>query len=178
MKAVLPGSFDPPTLGHGNLIERAAGIFDKLLVVIADNRQKSCLFSTEERVCMLKELVRPFSNVEIFVWDSLIADFMKQHNARLLVRGARNSIDFAYEFELSLMYKAIDPTIETIVIPADPHYFASRSSSIKELASFHGDVSSMTPPFVARALKARYGGNDAPPCGAVNLHLQWGKTNE
>ncbi|MDR2783178.1 MAG: pantetheine-phosphate adenylyltransferase [Treponema sp.] len=156
MKAVLPGSFDPPTLGHGNLIERAAGIFDELLVVIAENRQKKSFFSTEERAYMLEELVRPLRNVEIFVWDLLIADFMKQHNARLLVRGARDSTDFAYEFELSLIYKAIDPDIETIIIPADPKYFASRSSSIKELASFHGDVSSMVPPFVALALKARY----------------------
>jgi pantetheine-phosphate adenylyltransferase len=106
---------------------------------------------------MLEELVRPFHNVEVFVWDLLIADFMKQHDARLLVRGARNSIDFAYEFELSLRYKAIDPNIETIIIPADPQYFASRSSSIKEFASFHADISSMVPPFVALALKARYG---------------------
>ncbi|MDR0375856.1 MAG: pantetheine-phosphate adenylyltransferase [Treponema sp.] len=156
MKAVLPGSFDPPTLGHSNLIERAAGIFDELLVVISENRRKKSLFSTEERVHMLEELVRPFHNVAIFVWDSLVADFMKQHNARLLVRGARNSIDFAYEFELSLMYKTIDPNIETIIIPTDPKYFTIRSSSIKELASFHGDVSSMAPPFVALALKAKY----------------------
>ncbi|MDR2447889.1 MAG: pantetheine-phosphate adenylyltransferase [Treponema sp.] len=156
MKAVLPGSFDPPTLGHGNLIERAAGMFDELFVVIAENRRKKYFFSTEERVYMLEELVRPFRKVKIFVWDSLIADFMKQHNARLLIRGARDSIDFAYEFELSLMYKAIDPNIETIIIPADPKYFTIRSSSIKELASFHGDVSSMVSPFVARALKARY----------------------
>ncbi|MDR1218230.1 MAG: pantetheine-phosphate adenylyltransferase [Treponema sp.] len=157
MKAVLPGSFDPPTLGHGNLIERAAGVFDELLVVVADNRQKKYFFSAEERVYMLKELARPFPNVEIFVWDSLIAGFMKQHNARLLIRGARDSIDFAYEFELSLMYKAMDPNIETIIMPTDPKYFANRSSSIKELASFHGDISSMAPPFVVRALKVRYG---------------------
>ncbi|MDR0707608.1 MAG: pantetheine-phosphate adenylyltransferase [Treponema sp.] len=157
MKAVFPGSFDPPTLGHGNLIERAAGMFDELLVVAAENRQKKYFFSTEERVYMLEELARPFHNVKIFVWDSLIADFMKQYATRLLIRGARDSIDFAREFELSLMYKAIDPNIETIIIPADPKYFTIRSSSIKELASFHGDVSSMAPPFVVRALKARYG---------------------
>ncbi|MDR1073846.1 MAG: pantetheine-phosphate adenylyltransferase [Treponema sp.] len=157
MKAVLPGSFDPPTLGHGNLIERAAGVFDELLVVVAENRQKKYFFSAEERVYMLKELARPFPNVEIFIWDSLIAGFMKQHNARLLIRGARDSRDFAYEFELSLMYKAIDPNIETIIMPTDPKYFASRSSSIKELASFHGDISSMAPPFVVRALTVRYG---------------------
>ncbi|MDR2792288.1 MAG: pantetheine-phosphate adenylyltransferase [Treponema sp.] len=157
MKAVFPGSFDPPTLGHINLIERAAGIFDELLVVIAENRQKRYLFSTEDRVRMLKELMRPFPNVAIFVWDSLIAGFMKRQNARLLVRGVRSAADFDYEFELSLMYKTIDPSIETIIIPSSPKYFTIRSSSIKELASFHGDVSSMVPPLVARALKAKYG---------------------
>jgi pantetheine-phosphate adenylyltransferase len=158
MKAVFPGSFDPPTLGHINLIERAAGIFDELLVVIAENRQKKYLFSTEERVYMLKELLRPFPNVEIFVWDSLIASFMKRQNVRLLVRGVRSVADFDYEFELALMYKTIDPFIETILIPAIPKYFTSRSSSIKELASFHGDVSSMVPPLVAKSLKAKYRG--------------------
>ncbi|MDR2193352.1 MAG: pantetheine-phosphate adenylyltransferase [Treponema sp.] len=156
MKAVFPGSFDPPTLGHINLIERVAGIFDELFVVIAENRQKKYLFSTEERVGMLKELTRPFSNVAIFVWDSLIADFMKRKNAHILVRGMRSAADFDYEFELSLMYKTIDPSIETIFIPAAPKYFTIRSSSIKELASFHGDVSSMVSPLVARALKAKY----------------------
>jgi pantetheine-phosphate adenylyltransferase len=156
MKAVFAGSFDPPTLGHLNLIERAADIFDELLVVIAENRQKKNLFSMEERVVMLGELARPFPNVEIFVWDSLMPDFMKQHNARVLVRGVRGSTDFAYELELSMMNKTIDPYIETIFIPADSKYIAIRSSSIKELASFHGDVSSMVPSLVAGALKAKY----------------------
>jgi pantetheine-phosphate adenylyltransferase len=156
MKAVFPGSFDPPTLGHLNLIERASVLFDELLVVIAENRQKSYLFSTREREEMLKTLTRSLLNVKIFVWDSLIADFMKRHNAKILARGVRGSADFSYEFELSLVYKTIDPQIETIFIPTDSKYFTIRSSSIKEIASFSGDVSSMVPPLVNEALKEKF----------------------
>jgi pantetheine-phosphate adenylyltransferase len=154
MTAVFRGSCDPPSLGHLNLIERAAAIFGGLLVVVAENSQKKYLFPSEERVAMLKELTGHIHGVEIFSWDSLIADFMKEHNARLLVRGVRGSVDFSYEFELSMVYKSIDPKIETIFIPTDPKYFTIRSSSIKELASFHADISSMTPPLVAAALRA------------------------
>jgi pantetheine-phosphate adenylyltransferase len=155
-KVVFPGSFDPPTLGHINLIERAAGIFDELLVVVAENRQKKYFFSAEERLAMLKELTKPWKNVSVFVWDSLIVDFMKQHHVNLLVRGARGVVDFAYEFELSVAYKALDSAIEVLFLPADSKFFAIRSSAIKELASFHGDVSRMVPPLVAEALSKKY----------------------
>jgi pantetheine-phosphate adenylyltransferase len=155
-KAVFPGSFDPPTLGHLNIIERASSLFDELAVVVAENRQKKYLFTAQERLEMILELVKPRKNVKCSIWDSLVVDFMKQENIRLLVRGVRGMDDFSYEFELSMMNKALSPNIETIFMTTDPRYIVLRSSSIKELASFRGDVSLMVPPLVAEALKKKF----------------------
>jgi len=155
-KAVFPGSFDPPTLGHLNIIERASSLFDELVVIIAENRQKKYFFSAQERLSMVSELIKPWKNVSALIWDSLIVDYMKQENIRLLVRGVRGVEDFSYEFELSMMNKALHPHIETLFMTTDPKYFVLRSSSIRELASFHGDISAMVPPLVVEALKARF----------------------
>jgi len=154
--AVFPGSFDPPTFGHLNIIERAALIFDELVVVVADNRQKKYLFSVEERLEMMKEIAKPVANVRITSWDSLIVDFLKKENIRILIRGVRGMDDFSYEFELSMMNKAMHPHIETLFMTTESKYIILRSSSIKELASFHGDVSQMVPPLVAEALKKKF----------------------
>ncbi|MDR3343770.1 MAG: pantetheine-phosphate adenylyltransferase [Treponema sp.] len=156
LKAVFPGSFDPPTLGHLNIIERAASIFDELLVMVAENRLKKYLFSVEERITIMTELVKPWKNVSVVICDTLIVEFMKQRDVRILVRGVRGPTDFAYEFELSMMNKGLDSNIETIFMTTDPEYFVLRSSAIKELASFHGDVSGMVPPLVAEALQTKY----------------------
>jgi pantetheine-phosphate adenylyltransferase len=163
LKAVFPGSFDPLTMGHLNVIERASGIFDELLVVVAENRQKSYFFPAKERLEMIEETVKETiisrSNVKCYIWDSLIVDFMKQQNARVIIRGIRGMDDFSYEFELSMMNKALYPHTETFFITTDPKYIVLRSSSIKDLASFYGDVSQMVPPPVAEALKRRFPGN-------------------
>ena len=143
-------------MGHLNIIRRAAAIFDELLVVVAENRRKKYLFSAEERVSMLRALAADRSNVSVTICDSLIVDFLQQRDIRLLVRGVRGVEDFSYEFELSMMNKALDNRIETIFMTTDPEYFVLRSSSIKELASFHGTISGMVPPLVAEALKAKY----------------------
>jgi pantetheine-phosphate adenylyltransferase len=156
-RAVFPGSFDPPTLGHMNIIERASSLFDELAVVIAENRQKRYAFSAEERLNMMKELIKPWANVSAFIWDSLIVDYMKRENIRILIRGVRGMEDFSYEFELSMMNKGLHPQIETLFMTTEPKYIVLRSSSIRELASFHGDVSAMVPPLVAEALKAKFG---------------------
>lgn len=156
LKAAFPGSFDPPTLGHLNIIGRAAGIFDELLVVVAENRQKKYLFSAEERVEMLKTLTTDLKNVKFAICDTLIVDFLNEKGIKLLVRGVRGAGDFSYEFELSMMNKALDPKIETVFMTTAPEYFVIRSSAIKELASFHGNVSGMVPPLVAEALKKRF----------------------
>jgi pantetheine-phosphate adenylyltransferase len=156
LRAAFPGSFDPPTLGHINIIQRAASIFDELVVVVAENRQKKYLFSAAERAAMIKELVKDHKNAAVETCDTLIVDFLRRQDIRLLVRGVRGVDDFSYEFELSMMNKALNSRIETIFMTTDPEYFVLRSSSIKELASFHGDITGMVPPLIAEALKAKY----------------------
>ena len=109
MKAAFPGSFDPPTSGHINIIKRAASIFQELTVVVAENKQKKYLFSAEERASMIRQLVSGLGNVSVVVWDRLIVDFLKSKDIKLLVRGVRGLEDFSYEFELSMMNKTLDP---------------------------------------------------------------------
>jgi pantetheine-phosphate adenylyltransferase len=156
MKAAFPGSFDPPTLGHINIIQRASGLFDELLVVVAENRSKKYLFSSIERVELVRELVKFWKNVSVALCNGLIVDFLEERNIPILLRGVRGEVDFSYEFELSMMNRALKPEIETVFMTTDPEYFILRSSSIKELASFGGDVSAMVPQTVADALKTKF----------------------
>lgn len=153
VKAVFPGSFDPPTYGHLNIIERARTVFEEVLVVVAVNRSKSSNFSADERVAFMQELVSGWPNVSVHTCDTLIVDFARAYKCRVLLRGVRSVQDFSYEFELSVMNKGLGPEIETFFMPTDPRFFVLRSSAIKELASFGGDVSKMVPPVVAEALK-------------------------
>lgn len=157
LKAVFPGSFDPPTNGHLNLIERASKIFDETDVVIAANRNKSYLFSSDERYEMMNRLVATYGNVKVFLWDKLIVDFAAQAGAKILLRGVRALADFGYEFELAMTNRGLAAEIETIFMPTDPKFFVLRSSAIKELAAFGGDISSMVPPIVAQALTKKLG---------------------
>jgi pantetheine-phosphate adenylyltransferase len=156
LKAAFPGSFDPPTSGHINIIKRAASVFDELVVVVAENRQKKYLFSSDERSSMIKELVKGWKNVTVTVCDCLIVDYIKKMDIKLLIRGVRGLQDFSYEFEVSMMNRTLDPGIETIFMTTDPEFFVTRSSSIKELASFKADLGNMVPPLVAKALKDKY----------------------
>jgi pantetheine-phosphate adenylyltransferase len=152
LQAVFPGSFDPPTNGHLNLIRRAAGIFDRLHVVIAVNPNKGYFFSADERFGLMESMVDGFANVEVHTWDKLIVDFAERVEARVLLRGVRALADFAYEFELSMVNKGLNGRIETMFLPTDQKYFVLRSSFIKELAALGGDISAMVPPAVAEAL--------------------------
>jgi pantetheine-phosphate adenylyltransferase len=156
IKAVFPGSFDPPTFGHLNIVERASALFDELLVVVAVNRQKTGLFAPEERRDLLIELLAGRPNVSVHLCDTLVVEFAKSHGCKVLVRGVRSVPDFSYEFELSIMNRGLDPGIETIFIPTDPKFFVLRSSAIKELAIYDGDLSTMVPPVVADAVKAKF----------------------
>jgi pantetheine-phosphate adenylyltransferase len=155
-KAAFPGSFDPITFGHLNIIERAASIFDELLIVVAENRQKKYLFSAEERISMIQDLVKPWKNVSVVYWDSFIFDFFKKEKIQILVRGVRGAEDFSYEYDVSLIYKTQDANLETLFLPANPKYAIVSSSNVKELASFGGDVSTMVPTLVNEALKRKF----------------------
>ena len=156
LKAAFPGSFDPPTLGHLNIIKRASGLFDELLVVIAENRQKKYLFSAKERETMLRRLTIDYGNVKVAVCKTLIVDFLQKQGIKIQIRGVRGMVDFPYEFEISMTNKVLNPGIETIFMTTDPEFFVMRSSSIREIASFQGDVSGMVPPLVAEALTKKY----------------------
>jgi pantetheine-phosphate adenylyltransferase len=156
IKAVFPGSFDPPTFGHLNIVERASPLFDELLVVVAVNRQKTGLFAPEERRDLLLELLDGHPNVSVHLCDTLIVEFAKNHGCKVLVRGVRSVPDFSYEFELSILNKGLNPGIETIFIPTDPRFFVLRSSAIKELAFYDGDLSAMVPQNVAKAVRAKF----------------------
>jgi pantetheine-phosphate adenylyltransferase len=157
MKAAFPGSFDPPTLGHLNIIQRSVSIFDEIIVVIAVNSQKTYLFSAEERLELVSALVKPWENVSVAICTGLIVDFLRENSIPVIIRGIREG-DFSYEFELSMMNRALDPEIETIFLATDPAYLVIRSSAIKELASFGRSVSSMVPPAVEAALKIKLSG--------------------
>lgn len=154
--AVFPGSFDPPTYGHLNIIERSSRLFDKIDVVISINPDKHYLFSEMERYNMLKELTKMYSNVEIHTCNTLIVNYCKKVDAKVLLRGIRNTNDFSYEFDLSLINKSLNNQIETLFVPTEQRYFLIRSSSIKEVARYGGDISAMVPPIVEKAIKQKY----------------------
>ncbi len=155
INALFPGSFDPPTFGHLNVIERARKIFGQINVVIAVNSQKKYLFSEAERLTMMQKLTAQWDNVHVSTCNTLIVDYAKKNNASVILRGVRNVTDFAYEFDLSMLNRGLDSSIETIFIPTDPEFFVLKSSAIKELASFGGDISKMVPDIVADLLKKK-----------------------
>jgi pantetheine-phosphate adenylyltransferase len=155
-KVIFPGSFDPPTYGHLNIIERARRLFDEVHVIIAANPGKNSLFTPEERLAMLRKLTVGWNNLHLALYDGLTVDYARAHKIRLLLRGIRNVPDFSYEFDLSLMNRVLDNEIETVFMPTEPRYFVLKSSSIKEMASIGGDVSTMVPPLVVKALESKY----------------------
>ena len=156
LTALFPGSFDPPTLGHTNLIDRCAEIYDKIYVVIAVNSQKTYSFSAEERMDMLQRLTSHYQNVEVVSWDKLIVTFAEKVNAKVMIRGVRALTDFNYEFELSMINKGLNARIETIFMPTDPQYFVLRSSAIKELVRLGGDITGMVPKEIVDDVYKRY----------------------
>jgi pantetheine-phosphate adenylyltransferase len=156
---MFPGSFDPPTNGHLNLIKRAALIFEELFVVIAINDKKNTLFSSQERYEMMSLLLKDYSNVTVKLWEGLVVKFAEENHVKVMVRGVRALVDFGYEFELAMTNKELSPDVDILFMPTDPKYFVLRSSAIKEIALLDGDISTMVPPVVASALKARLRGS-------------------
>ena len=156
VKAVFAGSFDPPTNGHLDIVKRASGLFDSLDVVVSVNPEKKYMFTENERLEMMKELIKPFKNVSVHSYQGLIVNYAKQNDAKVLVRGVRSTNDFGYEFELALMNQNLNPEIETVFLQSKEKYAIVKSSSIKQLAQFGGDISRMVPQLVAEALLKKY----------------------
>lgn len=153
MKAVYPGSFDPVTAGHLDIIERAARIFDCLVVTVFSNPAKKPLFSVEERMAMLKEATSHLPNVEVDASEGLLVPYVRRVGARVIVKGLRAISDFDYEFRMALMNKKLDPEVETVFILTSSQYAYLSSSLIKEVASLGGCVAGLVPAGVERRLR-------------------------
>ncbi len=154
-EALFPGTFDPPTLGHVDLILRGAAMFDSLVVMVADNIAKGCLFSAEERVAMLQDILSGQPNIKVVAWSGLVVEYARKEGLSVIIRGVRGVSDFGYEFELAMTNKHLAPDIESCLLLTDPKYMLIRSSGIKELATFGADVSSMVPEIVAKRLEEK-----------------------
>jgi pantetheine-phosphate adenylyltransferase len=155
VKALYPGTFDPPTNGHVDLIQRGAKLFGHVVVAVLNNPDKNPLFSVGERVEMLKESTSTLANVSVAAFDGLMVDFARQQGASAVLRGIRAISDYEYEFQMALMNRRLAPEIETVFLqPAGRYSFVS-SRMLKEVFTFGGDVSGLVPPNVLRRLRGR-----------------------
>ena len=145
MKAIYPGSFDPVTFGHIDIIERAARICDELIVGVLQNKAKSPLFSVEERVTMLNEVTKNMKNVKIIPFEGLLIDFAKQMDAQVIVRGLRAITDFEYELQMSQTNRKLNSDVETLFLTTSLEYSYLSSTIVKEFASYGGDISKFVP---------------------------------
>ncbi|MDR1095115.1 MAG: pantetheine-phosphate adenylyltransferase [Spirochaetaceae bacterium] len=150
--AVYAGSFDPPTLGHIDIIKRASAIFAELHVLVAQNNRKQYLFPVEERISLMEDICRKIKNVKVAATSALVADYMREAEIKILVRGVRNAGDFAAESSLARWNKALYAKAETVFLPPDPALVHISSSGVKEVVVFGGDFSSFVPPIVHEAL--------------------------
>ena len=150
--AIYPGTFDPVTHGHIDIIRRALGIFDKLIVSVALSPLKNPLFSVDQRVSFIQKGIKNLKNVEILPFDNLLTDFARENNASVIIKGLRAVSDFEYELQMGLMNRNLDESIETLfMIPSQEYAFLS-SSFVKEIAKHGGDINNLVPKFVAKQL--------------------------
>jgi pantetheine-phosphate adenylyltransferase len=153
MKAIYPGTFDPITSGHLDVIKRALKLFDSLVVAVLENQSKQCLFRVDERLEMIRQTTRGM-NVEAVSFSGLLVDFAKSHGIKVVVKGLRALSDFESEFQMALFNRDLG-SLESVFLMTEKEYFYLSSSSIKEIASHGGDVSKYVPPEVAQALKRK-----------------------
>lgn len=155
--AIYPGSFDPLTFGHVDIVERSARLFEKVIVSILTNSQKAPLFTVEERIEIMREILKPrFANVEVDVFNGLLVDYAKQKKAQVIVRGIRAVTDYEYEFQMALMNRRLTPDIETVfMMPAENYSYLS-SRLVKEIAELGGSVTGLVPEIVEKRLKQRF----------------------
>lgn len=154
--AVYPGSFDPVTYGHLDIIQRGAKIFDKVTVAILINPNKNPLFSVEERVQLIREVTKDMPNVEIDSFHGLLIDFMHKKNANTIIKGLRAVSDFEYELQMASINRKLDKDIETFFMMTNNKYSFLSSSIVKEVARYNGPVNDLVPPLVEEALKKRH----------------------
>lgn len=154
-KSIYPGSFDPVTLGHLDIIVRSAQMSDQLIIGVLNNNSKTPLFSVEERVNMLKEMTKDMPNVEVKSFGGLLIDFARENGADVVIRGLRAVTDFEYELQLAQTNRVIAPEIDTVFLTTNLKYSYLSSSVVKEIASFDGDISAFVTPEVAESIKKK-----------------------
>ncbi|MDL2293913.1 pantetheine-phosphate adenylyltransferase [Ruminococcaceae bacterium OttesenSCG-928-D13] len=155
--ALCPGSYDPVTWGHLNIIQRCAGLFDKVIVVALVNSEKTYAFSSAERVEMLERVTADLDNVEVDQYGGLVAEYAREHGACALVKGLRAVTDFEYEFQMALINKKLMPDLESVFITTDARFMYLSSSAVKEVARFGGDLSDFVPMELERMILDRLG---------------------
>ena len=153
--AIYPGTFDPLTLGHEDLVRRASRLFSEVVVAVADSRSKRPFFSLQERVDIARETLAAFPNVRVEGFDGLLMDFLRQQNARIILRGLRAVSDFEYEFQMAGMNRSLNPDVETVFLtPAEKYQFIS-ATMVREIAVLGGDVGKFVQPRVLERLRQR-----------------------
>ena len=152
---IYPGTFDPFTRGHEDLVRRATSVFDRVVVGVADSSSKRPMFSTEERIAMAKEVLAGFSQVEVTGFSGLLMDFVHSRGARVIMRGLRAVSDFEYEFQMAGMNRNLYPEVETLFLTPSEQYLFMSSTIVREIASLGGDVSKFVHPSVELRLKSK-----------------------
>lgn len=155
--AVYPGSFDPITYGHLDIIRRSLTVFDEIIVAVARNSQKNALFSNEERVCLIEEVVRGEGRVTVDTFSGLLIEYVASRGAHVIIRGLRAISDFEYEFQIAQMNSSIGHEIETLFMMTSIQYGYLSSSIVREVCSLNGDIDRFVPPEVKLALRRKYG---------------------
>lgn len=153
--AVYPGSFDPVTLGHMDIIKRASSLFDRLIIAVLNNRAKTPLFSVEERVKMLKEVTKEYPNIKIRSFTGLLVEFAKECEAHIIVRGLRAITDFDYELQMAQTNRILSPDLDTLFLTTSLEYAYLSSTTVKEVAAFGGDISAFVPAYVEEKIRER-----------------------
>lgn len=154
-KAVCPGSFDPITNGHVDIIKRAAELFDEVVVLVVTNPDKKCVFSPEERCDLIEKALDGVPGIHVDSFSGLLADYVKQNGICAIVKGIRSSSDFEYEFQMALANRSLAPKAETVFITADPQNMYVSSSLIRQIATFGGDVSDFVPKNIVEEIEKR-----------------------
>ncbi len=153
--AIYPGTFDPITNGHYDLVARATRLFDHVIVAIADSKSKKPMLTLHERIALCSEVLKPMKNVEVCSFNTLLTDFARAKNANIVLRGLRAVSDFEYEFQLANMNRALYPELESVFLTPSEQYSYISSTLIREIAGFGGDIAKFVPPAVAKLLKAK-----------------------
>lgn len=153
--AVCPGSFDPVTVGHTDVISRACSLFDQVVVLVSSNPNKTALFSADERVQLLKTALKGYDNLKVEYFDGLLADYTKKIGATAIVKGLRAMSDFEYEFQMALTNKRLNPATETVFLTTKAENMYLSSSMVKQVASMGGDISPFVPPVILKAVTDR-----------------------